>query len=126
MGCRRHPGLPCHDVLDGRGTCIPLLCSTDDDCDYKGCSDVGSDYGCNAPYYCYYIGWGTGYNACPDPAPTTTTTTAAAVTTTPAPVASTTTGTCNKQCDKIVADVEEIHYETNTTIKVKLRHPDKV
>ena len=41
-------------------------------------------------------------------------------------VASTTTGTCNKQCDKIVADVEEIHYETNTTIKIKLRHPDKV
>jgi hypothetical protein len=36
------------------------------------------------------------------------------------------TGTCNKQCDKIVADVQEIHYETNTTIKVKIRHPDKV
>ena len=33
---------------------------------------------------------------------------------------------CNKQCDKIVADVERIDYETNTTIKVKLRHPDKV
>ena len=23
--CRRAPGVPCHDVLDGRGTCILLL-----------------------------------------------------------------------------------------------------
>ena len=36
------------------------------------------------------------------------------------------TGTCNKQCDKIVADVEEIRSETNITLKFKLRHPDKV
>ena len=36
------------------------------------------------------------------------------------------TGTCNKQCDKIVADVEEIRNGTNVMIKFKLRHPDKV
>ena len=36
------------------------------------------------------------------------------------------TGTCNKQCDKIVADVEEIRNGTNVMIKFKLRHPGKV
>ena len=36
------------------------------------------------------------------------------------------TETCNKQCDKIVADVEETHDETGLLLKVKLRHPDKV
>ena len=33
---------------------------------------------------------------------------------------------CNKQCDKIVADVEETHDETGLVLKIKLRHPDKV
>ena len=41
-------------------------------------------------------------------------------------VASTTTGTCNKQCDKIVADIEETRDETGLVLKIKLRHPDKV
>ena len=36
------------------------------------------------------------------------------------------TGTCNKQCDEIVVDVQEIRSETNITLKFKLRHPDKV
>ena len=36
------------------------------------------------------------------------------------------TGTCNKQCGKIVADVQEIRSETNITLNFKLRHPDKV
>ena len=40
--------------------------------------------------------------------------------------AAVTSCTCPRQCDKIVADTQEIHYETNTTIEARRRHLYKV